>query len=107
MICDLWRLKILLRFGLSCWLKFNLQLGTSHHYNSVHQSFLGQYLHLAGLEHNCLDFLKIFCGATFFCGTFIVFFCLVFAVPLCASVYMCFVVTCWERTDLFALVCGA
>ena len=23
-------------------------------------------------------------------------FCLVFAMPLCASVYMCFVVTCWE-----------
>ena len=33
------------------------------------------------------------------------FFCLVFAMFLCASVYMCFVVTCWERTDLFALVC--
>ena len=25
---------------------------------------------------------------------------------LCASVYMCFGVTCWERADLFALVCG-
>ena len=24
----------------------------------------------------------------------------------CASVYMCFVVTCWERADLLALVCG-
>ena len=34
------------------------------------------------------------------------FFCLVFAMPLCASVYMCLVVTCWERTDLLALVCG-
>ena len=32
-------------------------------------------------------------------------FCLVFAV-LCASVYMCFVVTCWERADLLALICG-
>ena len=30
-------------------------------------------------------------------------FCLVFALSFCASVYMCFVVTCWERTDL--LVC--
>ena len=28
------------------------------------------------------------------------FFCLVFAMPLCASVYMCLVVTCWERADL-------
>ena len=27
------------------------------------------------------------------------FFCLVFAMSLCASVYMCFVVTCWERAD--------
>ena len=25
---------------------------------------------------------------------------------LCASVYMCFVVTFWERADLLALVCG-
>ena len=25
---------------------------------------------------------------------------------LCASVYLCFVVTCWERADLLALVCG-
>ena len=33
-------------------------------------------------------------------------FCLVFAMSLCMSVYMCFVVTCWERADLLALVCG-
>ena len=33
-------------------------------------------------------------------------FCLVIAMSLCASVYMCFVVTCWERADLLALVCG-
>ena len=33
-------------------------------------------------------------------------FCLVFVVPLCASVYLCIVVTCWERADLLALVCG-
>ena len=41
----------------------------------------------------------------FFDGSFMLF-CLVFAMPLYASVYMCFVVTCWERTDLLALVCG-
>ena len=29
-----------------------------------------------------------------------------FVMSLCTSVYMCFVVTCWERTDLLALVCG-
>ena len=34
------------------------------------------------------------------------FFCLGFAMPLYASVYMCLVVTCWERADLLALVCG-
>ena len=33
-------------------------------------------------------------------------FFLVFAMSLCASVYMCFEVTCWERADLLALVCG-
>ena len=32
------------------------------------------------------------------------FFCLVFAMSSCASVYMCFVITCWERADLLALV---
>ena len=36
-----------------------------------------------------------------------IFICLVFAMSLCASVYMCFVVTCWERADLLALVCGS
>ena len=40
-------------------------------------------------------------------------FCLVFAMSLyafamslCTFIYMCFVVTCWERADLLALVCG-
>ena len=28
--------------------------------------------------------------------------CLVIAMPLCASVYTCFVATCWERADLLA-----
>ena len=36
---------------------------------------------------------------------FFMFFCIVFAMPLCASVYMCLVVTCWKRADLLALVC--
>ena len=39
----------------------------------------------------------------FFCGSFMFLCCLVFAMSLCASVYMCFVVTCWERADLLAL----
>ena len=33
-------------------------------------------------------------------------FCDGFAMSMCASVYMCFVVTCWTRDDLLALVCG-
>ena len=32
-------------------------------------------------------------------------FCLVFAMSLCASVYMCFVVTCWESADFVDLLC--
>ena len=48
------------------------------------------------------DIKKIY----FFCGSFMFLFCLVFAMSLCVSVYMCFVVTCWERADLLALVCG-
>ena len=28
------------------------------------------------------------------------------SLSLCASVYMCFVVKCWERADFLALVCG-
>ena len=34
------------------------------------------------------------------------FLCLVIAMSLCASVYMCFVVNCWEMADLLAHVCG-
>ena len=45
-------------------------------------------------------------GFSTFLWIFYVFFCLVFAMSLCASVYMCFVVTCCERADLLALVCG-
>ena len=33
-------------------------------------------------------------------------FFLVFSMPLCVSVYLCLVVTCWERADLLAFVCG-
>ena len=34
------------------------------------------------------------------------FFCLVFAMPCVRLLYMCLVVSCWERTDLLAFVCG-
>ena len=32
------------------------------------------------------------------------FLCLVFVMPLCASAYLCLVVTCWERAGFLALV---
>ena len=41
-----------------------------------------------------------------FVDVLLVFFCIVFAMPLYASVYMCLVITCWERVDLLGLVCG-
>ena len=34
------------------------------------------------------------------------FFFLVFGMPLCASVCLCLMVTCWEKADLLALICG-
>ena len=37
---------------------------------------------------------------------FMFLFCLLFTMSLYASVYMCFVVTCWERADPLALVRG-
>ena len=37
---------------------------------------------------------------------FLCFVCLVCAMSLCVFGYLCFVVTCWERADLLALVCG-
>ena len=43
---------------------------------------------------------------TSFVDFFMFLFCLVFAMSLWEYVYMCFVVTCWERADPMALVCG-
>ena len=63
---------------------------------------LGNYLQQHDFSSACF-----FLGALrryFFCGSFMFLFCLLFAMSLCASVYMCFVVTCWERADLLALV---
>ena len=54
----------------------------------------------------CFLYEESFPRRFFFCGYVMFLFCLVFAMFLSASVYMCFVVTCWERADLLALVCG-
>ena len=44
-------------------------------------------------------------GDTSFVGL-LCFFCLVFAMSLCAFFYMCPMVTCWERVGLLAPVRG-
>ena len=51
-------------------------------------------------------FFRPFQGGASFVDLLYVFFCLVFGMPLYLSVHMCLVVTCWERADLLALVCG-
>ena len=75
---------------------------------------LGHILYKYGWNHSkdnkFMDLYLTVCQRVgskyFFCGSFMFFFCLVFAMSLCASVYMCFVITCWERADLLTLVCG-
>ena len=62
-----------------------------------------------GAEWNYVRQRKKHYSSKFYSTSFVnllYLFCLVFAMSLCASVYMCFVVTCWERADLLALVCG-
>ena len=49
-------------------------------------------------------FYRPFRGVTSFVDL-LCFFCPVLAMPLCASVCVCLVVTCWERAGLLALVC--
>ena len=60
---------------------------------------------LISVQALVFDLAQLTCQKRFF-GSFMFLFCLVFAMSLCASVYMCFVVTCWERADHLALVCG-
>ena len=65
-------------------------------------NFFCESLRIYRIKIACADRSK----AVLLLWIFYVFFCLVFAIPLCASVYLCLVVTCWERTDLLAFVCG-
>ena len=60
---------------------------------------------LAMLVATFAFYFCMFQGGTSFVDL-LCFFCLVFAMPLYASVFMCLVVTCWKRADLVALVCG-
>ena len=54
----------------------------------------GEYPNIRGFgfqgSASCVDHLR--------------YFCLVFDMLSCESVYKCLVVTCWERADLLALV---
>ena len=45
-------------------------------------------------------------GRYFYCGSFMFFFYLVFAMPSYASIFVCLVITCQERADLLVPVCG-
>ena len=56
-------------------------------------------------RNSLITAIVIFYKCCLFCGSFM-FFCLVFAMPFCLSIYMCLVVTCWERAYLLALVYG-
>ena len=57
----------------------------------------------SGIQFNLLS--SPFQGGTSFVD--LLCFCSVLCLLCFArSVYMCFVVTCWERADLLALVCG-
>ena len=68
--------------------------------------FILQDAHFKWFKPSSKIFYWPFQGGTSFVDLLCVFFCLVFAMPLCASVYMCLVATCLERTVLLALVCG-
>ena len=57
-----------------------------------------------GLGHPREKYYTDHSGAVLLLWIFCLFFCLVFAVPLYAYAYMCFVVTCWEMTDLSFVV---
>ena len=48
--------------------------------------------------HNGYGYLRFYPGVE---NLILSFFCLVFVMHLCASVYLCLVVTCWERADLW------
>ena len=64
---------------------------------------------IPALSFNALiiPILRIVCTISFHSFVnLLCFFSLVFAKPLYASVYVCLVVTCWERADLLALICG-
>ena len=56
-------------------------------------------------EHSGVLFYWPFQGGTSFVDHS-GYFWLVFVVLSCVSVYWCLVITCWERADLLALVCG-
>ena len=80
-ICALWSPA---GKGLTSWLSFvvsAVSLSLSHWYPG------------SGVVLDCID--PDLCTLTYF----------VFVMPLCAYVYLCLEVTCWERADLLALVC--
>ena len=65
------------------------------------------YLNLDTCEKNTVCKIKLLeAHIAFSFVDLLCFFCFVFAMTLYASVYFCLVVTCWERAELLAFVCG-
>ena len=98
--------------GLTSWLSFvlsSVSLSLSHWYPGsgvvlycIDSWSLHHYLLLSPPVKYFTDRSK----AVLLLWIFYVFVLSCVCYVLCASVYMCFVVTCWERADLLALVCG-
>ena len=72
-------------------------------YDSLSQKYQGTSVQVR-IAFNGIVFLLV--KAVLLLWIFYVFVLSCVCYVLCASVYMCFVVTCWERADLLALVCG-
>ena len=83
---------------------------------SLHQNLGGGWRRETGLSppvKYCTDHSKAVLLLWIFyvflscvCYAFVCVTCLVFVMPLYVSVYLCLVVTCWERADLLDLVYG-
>ena len=91
--------------GLTSWLSCMLCFATFPNLSSSTSELRPRMAPWNLLKPSSRTFYWPFQGDTSFVDL-LCFFCLVIDRTLCASVYMCLVVTCWERADLLELVCG-
>ena len=94
--------------GLTSWLSWFCVLSLSQNMSwstSESRARLQGWRYETGLSPTVkYVYFIVFSKAILLLWIFYVFFCLVFAMPLCASVYMCLVVICRERADLLAIM---